>query len=85
MDIRKITTQVEEFRDKEHAMEVHGELLKRYDSYLVRDLQYSRHKRPKRILYLQKEKLFIIVTNVSIAGRLMNLARKENKNHMSNR
>lgn len=41
---------------------IHGEMLKRYDWYLIRDLQYLKNKNNLRIFYLEKEKMYCVVT-----------------------
>ena len=68
---------LETIRDREELEEKHGEMLKRYDFYFIRDLKYLKNKNNLRIFYLQSEKIYAVITGKDLRKMIGKRLRKE--------
>jgi len=49
-------------KNRDDLENIHSELLKRYDYYFIRSLDYLKNKNNLRIFYLNSEKMYCVVT-----------------------
>lgn len=63
-------------KNREDLESLHGELLKRYDWYLIRDLQYLKNKNNLRIFYLEKDKIYAVITGKDFKREYLKKLRK---------
>ena len=63
--------EVEELSSIEEAKLKHERALKKYDFYLIRDLEQLKNRTNFRVCYCKKEKLFLIITGKSVLRQIV--------------
>lgn len=67
-------------RNRDDLEDIHKELLRRYDWYLIRDLDYLKNKNNLRIFYLRQEKIYCVITG----NDLKKIAKKKARKYQDN-
>lgn len=76
----KVKCPVEEMT-REKMEEIHGELLKRYDFYIIRSLDYLMNKNNMRIVHLTDEKVYVVITGREFKKTMKRKLNKWQKNN----